>query len=682
MKNKKQKGCNLYTGVVPESGYQYWIKCFVKSFKNYIDYDNLKDNLWLLIVLSRKGPLLIELIQSEIEKVFDDNYNVLVVTEIALPFLSESLKEDRKILMIDDALYYGTTAKSVANEIIEFRNYFNHIDDKIYKIDTLTVVKSNNIVKNINDSINIYTPTEISMSQSHFFIEQLVDSFSKLHKQFEVEFPIIEYKVGNDVESIEDTLIGNFTKTPKDLFVYKVKNGDQTSVNIVFPRKSNNSLFRKIRMLLDQTNHVLRIMPIVTEVVPSNLNYYDMMFDTDDERLKTLWGKIYEHIGEIKISSDLIRNRQEKSLVALSNYIMSLYFYKEHKHVIEKVLQKSLNFENQGELNKLDLKYIVGKQELVDSIFDFYIYLRDNRVETPQLNIIERRNFVPYQVFENKKGAFTASDIEHMEYKNALMLDKCKNVYEMLSVLFFNQDYILEKRSRYEYNPTADRLKFGYTFDALFEIVKQYSKRWSSEDDSITMSRIHRWVDERIDRSSIVPQYIKDDKLNSWVRVFRPGENEDIQLSHITRFVLFVFQSIPDYMRYEWIKRSVFEHLLVVAYEKIYIEKIYIEKKYIEKKIINSELMEVILCDEGNNNKYLCIYYFEEEQTCKRKVIDYLIDMFVLEPLTIKSGDSEVMLRISPRMYDGDLMLGTTLSTKDMTMISDEIKVKWNNMNV
>lgn len=667
MKKKQPKKCSLCTSVVPEDEYRYWIKCFIDSFKKYIDYDNLKDHLWILVVLSRKGPLLVELIQCEIEKVFDDKYNVHVVTEIALPFLSEILKPNSKILMIDDALYYGTTAKSVANEIIEFRNCFNHIDDKIYKIDTLTVVKSNNIVKNINDSINIYTPTEISISQSHYFIEELVDDFSSLQKQFEVEFPIIEYKVGNLVKSIEDILVGDFTKTYKDIYVYKVINAAQTSVNIVFPQKKNNSLFRKIRMLLDQTNHVLRIMPIVTEIIPSNLNYYDMMFYTDDERLKILWGQIYEHIGAFRASSDLMRNRQEKSLVALSNYIMSLYFYKEHKHVIEEVLQKSLNFENQGELNKLDLKYIVGKQELVDSIFDFYIYLRDNRVETPQLNIIERRNFVPYQVFENEKGAFSASDIEHMEYKNALMLDKCKNVYEILSVLFFNQDYILEKRSRYEYNPTAERLKFGYTFDALFEIVRQYDRGGSSEDDSIKMSRIHRWVDERIDRSSIVPQYIKDDKLNSWVRVFRPGENEDVQLSHITRFVLFVFQSIPDYMRYEWIKRSVFEYLLVVAYEKI----------YMDEKIINSELMEVILCDEGNNNKYLCIYYFEEEQTCKRKVIDYLIDMFVLEPLTIKSGDSEVMLRISPRMYDGDLMFGTTFSQQRMKEIAYVVSKEW-----
>lgn len=670
MKNKKQKGCNLYTGVVPESGYRYWIKCFVKSFKKYIDYDNLQDHLWILIVLSRKGPLLIELIQSEIEKVFDNKYNVHVVTEIALPFLSEILKPNSKILMIDDALYYGTTAKSVANEIIEFNNYFNKIKEK-YKIDTLTVVKSDSMVKDINEFVNIHTPTEISMSQSHYFIEELVDDFSSLQKQFEVEFPIIEYKVGNLVKSIEDILVGDFTKTYKDIYVYKVKNAAQTSVNIVFPQKKNNSLFRKIRMLLDQTNHVLRIMPIVTEIIPSNLNYYDMMFDTDDAKLKTLWAQIYEHIGEIKISSDLIRNRQEKSLVVLSNYIMSLYFYKEHKHVIEDVLQRSFKFENQGELNKLDLKYIVGKQELVDSIFDFYIYLRDNKVVIPQLNIIEQKNFVPYQVFENKEVAFAASDIEHMEYKNALMLDKCKNVYEMLSVLFFNQDYILEKRSRYEYNPTAERLKFGYTFDALFEIVKQYDKGNSLEEENVKMSRIHRWVDERIDRSSIVPQYIKDDKLNSWVRVFRPGENEDVQLSHITRFVLFVFQSIPDYMRYEWIKRSFFEHLLVVAYEII----------YEEKKIINSDLMEVIINSADNKNYYLCINY-KEEQISKRKVIDYLIDMFVLEPLNINSDESEVMLRISPRMYDGDLMLGTTLSAKDMKVISELIKNEWEKINV
>ncbi len=656
----EQNLSNSISFIDMKSEYEVWINEFIMTLNETINNKDLGSCLWLLVVLSRKGPMLFEYIQDRISEIVKEKNKVLVVTEIALPFISKVFKENRRVLIVDDALYYGTTAKSVAKEIIEFKNFFNH--DK-NKIDALTIIKSSNLVKDISKYINIKTKTEVSISKSHYFIEKLVDNFHSLNKQFEVEFPIIEYKV-KDISKLKfDSLIDEFTKKFNNDIVYKVKD----SINIVCTSKSNSSLFRKFRILLDLNNQILRVMPISTEVIPSNLNYYDMMFDTNDERLKTLWCQIFEHIRLNKTSLDLIRNRQERSLIVLANYIMSLNFYLEYRNRIEDVLLNSLNIQNKGELSKLDLRYIVGDDELVELLSDYFTYIRDNEVLSPKLNIIEKVNSVPYQVFENKETKFSAQDIDNMEYKNALMLKNCTNLYEMLSVLFFNQDYILEKRSRNEYNPTADRLKFGYTFDALIEIVKQYI---IEANDKNIIKKIHRWVDERIDKSSIVPQYIIDDKLNSWMRVFRPGENEDIQLSHLTRFVLFVFQSVPNYMQYEWIKRSYFEKLLVVAYHCLSSDK-----------IINSDLMEIEISCEDNNDSYLYIYYKEEQQTNKRKVIDYLINMFVLEGITLDSEKKEVMVRISPRMYDGDLMFGTTFSQQIMEEIVNKVSEEWERLN-
>ena len=53
------------------------------------------------------------------------------------------------------------------------------------------------------------------------------------------------------------------------------------------------------------------------------------------------------------------------------------------------------------------------------------------------------------------------------------------------------------------------------------------------EEPEKFQTELHSWIDNRIDNGCIVPQYIVDSASSTWMRVFRPGENEDLLLSHL-----------------------------------------------------------------------------------------------------------------------------------------------------
>lgn len=132
-----------------------------KSSSDYVTYresmTKLKEGLVKLrrrnpyfVVQSRKGPKILEMFFSEAERI-----KMKILTEHALPFLFPILARDRNkvysIIIVDDAIYYGTTVENLALEIKDYAKSFG----VNVQIDIYTAIKAK-WSKDIREA-NIYT---------------------------------------------------------------------------------------------------------------------------------------------------------------------------------------------------------------------------------------------------------------------------------------------------------------------------------------------------------------------------------------------------------------------------------------------------------------------------------------------------------------------------------------------
>lgn len=246
------------------------------------------------------------------------------------------------------------------------------------------------------------------------------------------------------------------------------------------------------------------------------------------------------------------------------------------------------------------------------------------------------------------------------------MMENSQNVEEALGVLFFNQDMFFEKQELASNPVTQDyhRLRMGFTYEGLQDIIQDSLARgyFTLKPDEDFVITLHRWVDQRIGEASIVPQYVLDDKSKYWIRVFRHGENEETLLSHLARFVLFVFNERANKTYLEWIPKDELKNLLVNSFNKI--EGDTLESK--KKQIVEST--NICIKVESDELVFTNDHYPVLDQTGKpRSVLDYMIKMCIL------SEDEQGVITIHPRTKSFFKTGITTMSSQSEKEIRKEI---------
>ncbi len=577
-----------------------------------------------------------------------DNERPKVVSEHALPFISQKDKGCFiDYYLMDDALYYGSSAMGVAKEIYAFEKIYNIHGRDGKKIPFYSAIDANELRPHFEQYIGeVYAESTNNVNPAtdyyHYFAKHLAKDIRTLEDTFEIEYPIVTFNLkfnkNKPIDSNGWLTLFKGAFTTSGTTIYSVEHQENFSINILFDNIDGCS-FRKLRIFPsncykddDKKTRIDRVKVVCMAPHPVlNSDYLlEHVFDDANEEYRSLWLKIFNHcrIPSSEINSDNIidyltiaRRRCNKSLVIMLNYLLSYSTFIEQRDKLKEVFCKAdLEAEFKGVDEKKGLFYLLGDEELCSTVSEQLKKFYDNGTLSGDVYTSKNIHF-DYTIFENSDADETTTALLHAQDKK--MLEKSQNIEEALSALFFNQDSYFEKQIIRSNPITQDfsRLRMGYTFDGLYKTIDFFMSSGMLEKEvNDVVYTIHRWVDQRIGEASIVPQYVLDEKSEHWVRAFRHGENEDTLLSHLAQYVLMIFREWKKTIPFEWIEKSQFQKLLASTFDKIGTDG---------NEIVESKNITFYVDEDSGYLMFKNSNYENDPAKTSRNVLEYLIDMCI-----------------------------------------------------
>lgn len=642
-----------------------------KNIKNSIDFGSGK--ITLIVTVPRKGPRLIDFLLEKYPTLFkkdeEDNENILqkalVCSEHSLPFLFADKKLAEKIsrvVIVDDAVYYGTTITGVYNLVQTYKT----ITSADFEIKALAGIKDTkaNIGK-----INFEFYEGIPEYFGHYYIKRLSKDLGSLNSTLEIEFPTFSYTFTcPEIPDIQALLSECLKGLPGCTGTYIVKGFDKKrSVTALFDSKDNPQCsFRKCRFNIRKSrdnepgSYQMKVTVMSPFVLPGKISELKNLFEAFPE-IQEAWTTLTDNAMPVAADQWLMLKEQDdssimfneierlrkRSIVIAANYIISALFFMQIKDKLENCL-KMIAHRFEG-LNVTDFHYIFGDCSITRRLLD----VLQRMIEGGGINDIDSQlrlyNAVPdpeRMVFE-KNYPQTPYTLPLFQIQVDKLVSRSANIAEAISALFFLQNGLIEKHTRKQEQFNYYRLFFGQTFAS----IRQFVNKDKFQKENIG-TEINRMVDLKIDQCNVVPQYILDDETQCWRRVFRPGENEDYYLSQMARFVIMVHKELAGLWGIYDLPEYLFEDFLILL-------------TYEYQNELGNDLCIKFFKD--NNGKLL---FRNRESGESVRVLTYLKQMNILE-ITNK------FVRISETLADESIAEVTTL---DRVCTEKPIKVRIGNL--
>lgn len=517
----------------------------------------------IVIALSRKGPRLLEFLAKH------KDLNVpKVVSEHALPFLFSHIVENNeeiyRLYIIDDAIYFGSTISSLIDEIEAYISCYN-LNGRVSIEGVYVAIKEQATVE-FPERINVFPVESCSSGYGHYFVKRVMKDLRSLGYSLEIEFPAICHHVSSELQ-LKD-LYKAFKNTFGEKNVCMIEKSEGIpSVSVIWS-KPEESTFRKMRLYIHGQDLV--IVPIAPELFYNDISRLSLISFGRDYLFSYIWRKIVGDLLDVyEVGGDTkprLRHNICRTGIVLLNYFSSIDTYIYESSKIKSCIEGMGVSLSSPTLDSSNLSYLLFDNEMVAevvSIWNKQLTAKDYSTVPIPLNVSKSDEIV-YEA-----TSLSLPEVEPLVKANMLSVMGSRTMEEALSAMSFNQTIMIERFSRYIRSNKHDRLMFGYSFVSLWNFIRNNAIKVSS--DYITLSRLHKWVDCQIDNGSLVPQYIVDKQTNKWMRVFRPGENEDITLSHIGRFVAFVIDKMhrPDSDKEDYgVLKNNLDGILSVVYSK------------------------------------------------------------------------------------------------------------------
>ncbi len=618
----------------------------------------------VIVTVPRKGPRLMDFMETKNKKGFE---SALICSEHSLPFLfgdAETVKKIKRIIIVDDAVYYGTTITGVYNIVNTYRAILNAEFDII----VITGIKD---TKANTGGINVmYDEENREKSFGYYYIKQLAKDLNTINATLEIEFPTLCYRLrypeGTDVYALLMKSIAGMSRC-KD--TYLVETYEKKSVTAIFSTDGNLLCsFRKCRFNIchnsDKGEYAINVTVMSPYALSNEESDLNMVFD-DVDAIRPYWTRLVteaipdntRHVFKVtEIAGDEpdnalmyseLKRLKTRSIVIAANYIASVLFFMQIKKELETALQcEFIDFDG---LNRRDFHNIFGYSDTANELLDKLNAimtkpeeLTDNPdVKLRLLNVYADRGTM---VFEKNypKSQFTLPVFQNYVKE---LLNNAENTTEAVSALFFLQNGLIEKETRKQEKFNYYRLFFGQTFASIKEFLGKFAV--GEEEEKI----IHRLVDMKIDQCNIVPQYILDNETKNWRRVFRPGENEDLYLSHMARFVIMVYKELVKHFNILNIPQYILNGFLVYL-----------------TKVCNNELNKDLHINFSKDKNGNLLFMNRENGLCT-DVLAYLKRMKILD---IKYE----FVKVNEHLADESLTEETTLDrNKVETTIKDKIEI-------
>lgn len=597
----------------------------------------------IVVALSRKGPRLLESLFRQ------DALYGKVISEHALPFLFLRLSKNSSmkcnIHIVDDAIYYGSTVKSLIEEIEGYIRVLK-LENRVKLKSVITVIKDPSSMDVTVDGHPPLANDSVRGGYGHYFVKQVMRKIRGNGYPLEIEFPVVCYRLVKEttLEQVYQALIQSNRVESVGLVN---KNDGIESVSLVLT-EPDDTTFYKFRIYIKGGE--LKISVIAPELVPADFRQLRYAaFGNVNSRLTYLWKNLYDKlrkIFDVMGHNGCSTRNIERSAVILLNFLSSIDTYCYMKWKIEKGLAEFIGESPYVMLDNVNVGYLTdnGLSDSVSS--EIQMFLNSN--EYSMLPIRWRMDTSKDVIRESL--SMTDSEKESLINANMSGVYQSESVEEALSVMMFNQMVMVEKMSRSD--AMADyhsRLRFGYSYYSIIDFIRRHSSVIESVD--VNGERLHVWIDSQIDNGCIVPQYVIDMNNNCWTRVFRPGENEDVMLSHLGRFVAFVMDNMFRYNKDRAIGKVLKDNLngvLAFVYQKC---------------------KDTIKAQEPTFDFKVHEKHYLYKSNNKESIVDFLVRMSVL---TIEENN---ILSLNSRLQRNEFSEYTTLDDSLNNLIKDSVKL-------
>lgn len=605
--------------------------------------DTLEENVSanerdIIIALSRKGP---RMLSSFVNQGHISPKNI--VTELSLPYLFNKIIQDKegkyRLFVVDDAIYYGSTIKSVYELVCAYIELLG-LTSQVEVNGIYTAIKDKDSIE-FGPSVSITSNSGIRSGFGHVFVKHLMKDLRHLNCSLEVEFPVVVYPLIEKL-SIED-IYNRLSQHYGEDRVYVVDGAEAIHSVSILLSDVNEPTFRKLRIFVG--DHELRIMAIAPELVPDGINKLRYVRYGNSQYVNDVWSNMFNILSEIHLrfgtDYNLTRSVAHSGIVLL-NFFSSLDTYCYERKGIEDCLSFWIGSNVKATVDDKNIKYLVGDDVLAEDIKKAWdAALSQAEYMTRPINT-EKSNS---DDIITESTEWLDVDLKPLHETNIQTVSKCKTVEEALSSMMFNQTMMMDRWSRGLLERKQGRLRFGYSFNSIWNFLWKYATRDFAHD--MTVTQMHRWIDMQIDNGSLVPQYIINHTNGLWTRVFRPGENEDVSTSHVGRFVVHVINKLKGYDGKQiHITKDLLDGMLKYVY---IIHNIQITSEEPSLDIVVSNYPRLLWRDTNES------------------LVEYLIRMSILSDSAV-SGIS-----LNPRISDSEFSSNTTLSLELVKEIDDSV---------
>lgn len=604
-----------------ESLYKTWKGSFEHLVRELMD----QGKEVVFVAMSRKMPRLIEMVNKRFT--YGDLKSFRFISEQVLPYALSCFNPERqRIVIADDAMYYGSTI----NRISGYIRALTSVKPYVCPVVVSEVVGSLSHAEVLQTSENT-----IRVQNIPFLTTQNAEWILRLNRPIDVEFPILHFDISGASLSkdlkIEDVLEEKIQNNVIYTIEHHVVDERKPIRNYnVLPKQGSvydrwNKDFCKMRFFIsDQSVQVVAYAPGI--LPESILNDPQPLFS--DERIQQLWEDVKSYyvkpwpdsLPEELQKDLLVKSFQSayqiqcvKSKVIWANYLASFLYLLEQKEAICSVISLvyGLEVSRKGFFCDEDTRLLLPS-ERVDGI-------------TSMLNSCFKEGRKENSVFHGSHSSVLANqevvpDEHFKDYSQSVRkgLQRCRTADEALSVVFSSQHFFVnDGRLSFDNFQSTQRLGFGITYTALenkLSFPVGITGLWNS---------IHKWIDKNIDEGTVKPKYerVVVEGNAYWLRMFRAGENED-SYTKLRRLCEFVIEKVRKKENRGYVERDIVDNLLTLAWEDP-CGIVKYKYKWDSYTKIKDELTYRIMIGD-------------------RSFLDFLIDLGYLQSILDSSGSSRV----------------------------------------
>lgn len=479
----------------------------------------------IIIAIARKAPRLLSYCKLK----FPDLYNptVKVISDIAIPFVNWR-EIDKRCVVIDEAIYHGTTFEKVLDVLTKVINDENTEVKGMPLVITQDALNAPKILESLVEGWNL-----IDSDKCNFFIDTIISKFFDLGKPYDIEYPLFYLSLSKNKYSKEelDERIATVLKlmaaddeeksSKKPIFFknknYRREDGQTFSAftyctDYIYDeyQEAIKPDFSKLRIFhTDDSICIASMAPHTINI--KNLETSNNMFVG---KMGEVWNLILNTAKDINGKEDKnVEHQTQKSLVIFANYLLSVNHFIRFKRKLERLFAAVLGYDVDFYLKTEDIQLLAGTENAeyvrdllmaLKSFEDIYTPFKESNTIDSLIPLMYKKDFLMQLTLDN-------------------MFDK-KTVGSIISNVFSDLHWMVEVKSRRQPRSAYDRLEFGESLSSIGELCTGLLPEQS------TARNIHKNIDMRIDRGSMVPDYVcVNDAFNTyWKRMFRSGENEDL----------------------------------------------------------------------------------------------------------------------------------------------------------